>query len=322
MIRGLHFVLLALLACTANAQLPVDSIAEADISRMLTYLASDSLKGRGDCQPELQVAAHYIEQVFMHAGLKKLLPEYVQSFTAKEVQADERIRNTVEPNCSDKPLFNVVAMLPGKTLPGEIVLFSAHYDHLGVVKDWGRDSIFNGANDNASGTAGLLALASYYAKRADNERTLVFCAFGGEELGLLGSQYFVQNFNTGAIKAVVNIEMIGRATAVGKRAVFITGADQSTFASIFKKHIGKTIAIRNEPDVEKQLFMRSDNYPFALQGIPAHTIMCSDDSDPYYHRADDEVRRIDVQNMSIIIRAIASGCKSIIAGTDTPRQPY
>ena len=90
--------------------------------------------------------------------------------------------------------YNIVGMLPGKSKPGELILFSAHYDHEGVF-DRGKkkDSILNGANDNASGTTALLMLAKYFAQKNDNERTILFCAFAGEELGLLGSKDFVNH---------------------------------------------------------------------------------------------------------------------------------
>jgi hypothetical protein len=321
--RTIPFVLfLALVSQVAVAQLPVDSITEAQVSRTLNYLASDSLKGRGDYRPELYDAARFIEQEFRQMGLKKILPSYLQPFTTKDVAPNEKIEDASGNYDPQKVLFNVIAMLPGKSLSKEIILFSAHYDHLGVQEPIKKDSIYNGANDNASGTAALLALASYFSKRGDNERTLVFCAFAGEELGLFGSRYFVQAFNTNAIKAVINIEMIGRNGAVGKKSVFITGADQSDFAAIFKKNVTGDIRVRREPDEEKQLFLRSDNYPFVLQGIAAHSIMSSDDSDPCYHKSCDEIRRIDVPNMTAIIRGIAGGCRTLIQGTDTPVTRY
>jgi Zn-dependent M28 family amino/carboxypeptidase len=306
----------------ATAQLPVDSISEAEISHTLNYLASDSLKGRGDDSPGLYDAARFIEGAFKQMGLTNVLPSYLQPFTTKNVASTEKIKDIAVHFDPQKVLLNVIGMIPGKTLSKEIILFSAHYDHVGVQEPIKKDSIYNGANDNASGTAALLALASYFSKRGDNERTLLFCAFAGEELGLFGSSYFVQAFNTNTIKAVVNIEMIGRSTGIGKNSVFITGADQSSFAAIFKKNVTGKIRVRNEPDEERQLFMRSDNYPFVLKGIAAHSIMSSDDSDPCYHKSCDEIRRIDITNLTAIIRGIASGCRTLIQGTDTPVTRY
>ncbi|HRF19915.1 MAG TPA: M28 family peptidase, partial [Chitinophagaceae bacterium] len=75
----------------------------------------------------------------------------------------------------------------GRTKADEVLVFSAHYDHMGIINGNSKDSIMNGANDDASGTTAMLALAEYFAMRGDNERTLLFCAFAGEEFGLVGS---------------------------------------------------------------------------------------------------------------------------------------
>ena len=97
----------------------------------------------------------------------------------------------IQQQVKESPLANVVGILPGKSKKKEIVIFSAHYDHLGVGKpDEKGDSIFNGANDDASGTTAVLMLADYFAKKKNNERTLVFATFTAEEIGEFGSQYF------------------------------------------------------------------------------------------------------------------------------------
>src|SRR5690606_5136503 len=89
-----------------------------------------------------------------------------------------------------KTLFNVAGMLPGKSKEKELVIFSAHYDHLGIVQSVEGDSIANGADDNASGTTAVISLSQYYKKLNNNERTLIFVAFTAEETGGFGSRYF------------------------------------------------------------------------------------------------------------------------------------
>jgi hypothetical protein len=119
---------------------------------------------------------------------------------------------------------------------------------IGINEPEDADRIYNGANDNASGTAAVLALAHYFSKKGDNARTLIFCAFSGEELGLLGSQAFVKAINPGMIKAVINIEMIGQTDAVGKNSFFVTGAPLSDMASILRKNLAGTgVTIKQEP---------------------------------------------------------------------------
>ena len=92
-------------------------------------------------------------------------------------------------------MTNVVGVLPGKTRKDEYVIFSGHYDHLGVGKPMNGDSIYNGANDDAAGITAVIMLAKYFKALGNNERTIVFAAFTAEEMGGLGSQYFSKQFD-------------------------------------------------------------------------------------------------------------------------------
>ena len=223
-------------------------------------------------------------------------------------------------NYGDHILHNVIGMLPGKSKPEEVIVFSAHYDHVDKDVTGKKTGIFNGANDDASGTTAVMLLARYYALRNDNERTIIFCLFAGEELGLLGSRAFVNEINIYAIKAVINIEMIGSHSASGKNAYFITGSAYSDLIDILRKNTSmENFIIKDEIANQRQLYQRSDNYSFVLRGAVAHTVMSSDDKDPCYHKTCDEVKWIDFKNMTSIIRAIAKGCQSLIAGLDTPQ---
>jgi hypothetical protein len=214
--------------------------------------------------------------------------------------------------------YNVIGMLPGKAKANEVIVFSSHYDHVGIIDNSPHDSIMNGANDNASGTTAILELAKYFSLKAVNERTIIFCAFSGEEIGLLGSRDFVGYIKPETIIADINIEMIG-VPAYGKKSVFITGYDYSSLPAMLKKKLKIAgIRLRKEPDELRGLFWRSDNYSFALRGIPAHSIMSSDDFDPCYHKPCDEVRRINIVNMTNIIKAIAIASESLVMGTETP----
>ena len=213
--------------------------------------------------------------------------------------------------------YNIIGILPGRARPTECIVFSAHYDHEGTVRK-GKDTIMNGANDNASGTTALLMLARYFALRNDNERTLIFCAFAGEEVGLKGSTELAKLLNPEKIKAGINLEMLG-VPQYGKKRVFITGERYSSLPDLLSKQLKAAgLKVIREPDEEKMLFMRSDNYPFVDKGIPFHTIMASDDDDPCYHRPCDEVKRIDIPNLTAIIRAIATASRSLINGEETP----
>lgn len=233
-------------------------------------------------------------------------------------QEPQSIRLQAQPEYS-RLAWNIVGILPGRSKGGDVILFSAHYDHMGVVRERGQpDSIMNGANDNASGTTGLLLLADYFARRNDNERTLIFCAFAGEELGLLGSGKLVKDLNTDRIIAGINLEMIG-VPQYGKKKIFITGEKYSSLPGLLRKGLTRAgLRVISEPDEDKQLFLRSDNYPFAKQEVPAHTIMASDDGDRCYHRPCDEVGRIDIPNLTAIVRAVATAVAGLVSGKETP----
>lgn len=227
----------------------------------------------------------------------------------------------IQQEIKESALANVVGILPGKKKKDEIVIFSGHYDHLGVTKQPKQgDSIFNGANDDASGTTAVIELADYFAKEKKNGRTLVFAAFTAEEIGEYGSQYFSGQFDPEQVKAMFNIEMIGSESKWGGNSAFITGYERSDMGKILQRNLaGSKFTFYPDPYPEQQLFYRSDNASLARQGVPAHTISTTQiDKDKYYHQLTDELSTIDIPNMVRIIKAIALSSTTIVDGTDTP----
>lgn len=218
-------------------------------------------------------------------------------------------------------LANVIGVLPGRSKKNEYVIFSAHYDHLGIGEPNAKgDSIFNGANDNAAGTTAMVMLAKYFSKLNNNQRTLIFVAFTAEEIGGFGSQYFSKNIDVGSTVAMFNIEMIGTESKWGKNSAYITGFEKSDFGKILqKKLVGTGFKFKPDPYPDQNLFYRSDNATLAAMGVPAHTISTSKmDSEPNYHQQSDEITTLDKNNMAEIIKAIAISSQSIISGEDTP----
>jgi hypothetical protein len=218
-------------------------------------------------------------------------------------------------------LNNIVGVIPGRTAPGEFVIFSAHYDHLGTdYPDATGDSIYNGANDDASGTAAVMMLAKYFNVLRNNERTLIFAAFTGEESGALGSAYFAKQIDPVKVVAMFNIEMIGTESKWGRNAAFITGYDRSDMGYILQRNLAKSdFRFYPDPYPEQNLFFRSDNASLAAYGVPAHTISTSKmDAEKNYHTLHDEVGTLDLENMTRIIRSIALSANSIITREDTP----
>lgn len=218
------------------------------------------------------------------------------------------------------PLSNIVGILPGKSKPDEYVIFSGHYDHLGIGKAVNGDSIFNGANDDAAGTTAVIMLAKYFKALNNNERTLVFATFTAEEIGEFGSAYFGKQFNPDKVQAMFNIEMIGTESKWGKNSAYITGYDKTDMGQILQANLkGSNFTFYPDPYTEQQLFYRSDNATLAKLGVPAHTISTSKmDSEPNYHKVSDEISTLDLVNMTEIIKSIAISSQTIIAGKDTP----
>ena len=226
---------------------------------------------------------------------------------------------------TEQKLANVIGILPGKSKKNEYVIFSGHYDHLGIIgKDRQgnvlTDSIFNGANDDAAGTTAVLMLAKYFKAINDNERTLIFVTFTAEEIGGYGATYFSRQYNPEEVKAMFNIEMIGTESKWGRNSAYITGYEKTDMGKILQGNLeGTGFTFYPDPYTTQNLFYRSDNATLARLGVPAHTISTSKmDSEPNYHKTSDEIGTLDMDNMAMIITSIAVSSKGIISGKETP----
>jgi Zn-dependent M28 family amino/carboxypeptidase len=301
------FCVVLLASCAVKKPTNSVNLDEAEVARIIKTLSADDMQGRAVYTPGIEKAATFIESEFKKIGL--------QPFTG-----ETGFRQQFTQTGKTQPLFNVVGMIPGKSHPNEIVIFSAHYDHIGIQKAVGGDSIANGADDDASGVTAVIALAKYYKEQKNNERTLIFVTFTGEEIGGFGSRYFSKQLNPDNVAAMFNIEMIGKDSKFGKNAAFITGFERSSFGKILQKNLeGTAFKFYPDPYIKENLFYRSDNATLAALGVPAHTISTDKiDVDPLYHTVNDEFESLDVSNISATIKAIALSSRSIVAGTDTP----
>ncbi|HLP39667.1 M28 family peptidase [Lacibacter sp.] len=221
---------------------------------------------------------------------------------------------------TEQKLSNVVGIIPGKSKKDEYVIFSGHYDHIGIGKPVDGDSIFNGANDDAAGTTAVIMLAKYYKALNNNERTIIFAAFTAEESGGYGAQYFSKQFDPLKVAAMFNIEMIGTESKWGKNSAYITGYEKTDMGTIMQKNLeGTGFTFHPDPYTDQNLFYRSDNATLARLGVPAHTISTSKmDNEPNYHKVSDEVETLDMDNMAMIIKSIALSARSIVSGKDSP----
>jgi len=215
-------------------------------------------------------------------------------------------------------LANVVGVLPGKSK--EVVLFSAHYDHLGVDEQAEGDKIFNGADDDASGTSAIMNLAQYYHDQGDNQRTLVFAAFTAEEIGGYGSKYFSNHIESDNIAAMVNIEMIGKPSKFGAGKFWMTGFERSNLGALMNESLkASNTEIYPDPYPKQRLFYRSDNATLARLGVPAHSFSSTQlDKDKHYHKASDDIASLDLASMTQVIKSIAIGSQGLVDGKATP----
>ncbi len=258
-------------------------------------------------------------------GNAKFTSTVSQIFILTANTAPSAIDLHIQNELTNQQLKNVVGVIPGKSKKDEYVVFSGHYDHLGIGKpDAKGDSIYNGANDDAAGTTAVMMLAKYFAAQKNNERTLIFVAFTAEEIGGFGSRYFSKQMNPDKVVAMFNIEMIGTTSKWGTNSAYITGYEKSDMGKILQANLqGSKFKFEPDPYPKQNLFYRSDNATLAELGVPAHTISTSKmeeapNDEPNYHKQSDEIGTLDMKNMAEIIKAIAVSSTSIIKGKDTP----
>ena len=256
------------------------------------------------------------------SGAAKFTSSVSQIFILTTNSNPAAINLHIKNSLTEQHLKNVVGVLPGKSKKDELVVFSGHYDHLGIGKpDADQDSIYNGANDDAAGTTAVIMLSKYFSGlKEKNERTIIFVAFTAEEIGGFGSRYFSKQLDADKVVAMFNIEMIGTQSKWGTNSAYITGYEKSDMGKILQANLtGSPFHFEPDPYPTQNLFYRSDNATLAALGVPAHSISTSKmDSEKYYHTQKDEIGTLDMNNMSEVIKAIAISSKTIISGKDTP----
>ena len=183
-----------------------------------------------------------------------------------DIRAGMDIFNSVRTSTSR----NVIAYIPGAERPDETVIYTAHWDHLGTNPDMPGDNIYNGAADNATGTAALFALAYLHSKQPPPERSIVFLAVTAEESGLLGSQWYAQNPIFPIPSTVANINIDNMNTFGRMHDVVVVGYGNSELEGYLQEEAaaqGRYLA--PEPTPERGYYYRSDHFSFAKVGVPA-----------------------------------------------------
>jgi Zn-dependent M28 family amino/carboxypeptidase len=284
----------------ASGQGSTDNAAiKSSLEKWVYFLASDAMKGRANGSPEMKTAASYIAGVFSESGLKPgFAGGYISpyTFTSRNLTIDEQ---------------NVSAIIPGNdpALKDEYIIITAHFDHVGIGRPVDGDSIYNGADDNAAGTATIMAVAKRIMETGMKPgRTLVFVAFSGEEMGMRGSRHYVANPAVDLKKAYVNlnIEMPGYNRILGKENFYMTGESQTNIDDLIREFEHPTQWRMNSTYANaERLFRASDNVAFTTvekrgelsAGVPS-TTLCTHAGEEHIHRPNDEPQYIDYDNMA------------------------
>lgn len=273
----MRFLLVLLVLLAGCVQRSPSSFVSADsIHRDIAYLSSDDFAGRNARSVEGKLAAYYISERFRAAGLVPVAggTEFYHAVRAGRFSP------------------NVIGMRPGKG--GDFVIISAHYDHLGISRraKEGEDRIFNGADDNASGVAGMIAIAD--AMKAANVKTdasIIFIAFTAEEEGLWGSRTFAEKppIDLTRVRGVYNMDMISRGE---EDLIFVDGEKAADPLRAALRHANETgkLGLRVKFDEHPDWNERSDHTPFIKKNVPA--VLFSVEDHPDYHQVTDHADKI------------------------------
>ena len=266
----------------------------------MEFLASDALQGRGSGTQDELVAAVYLASKLREIGVEPVDGGYIQDVITRRVVRGETIPWHTR---------NVIGRLLGREpkLRKQVILLTAHFDHLGIGPDVDGDSIYNGADDDASGCVAILQLARTLAATRP-KRTVMFVFFGSEETLGQGADYFLAHPPIPLVDVVANLEfeMIGRPdSAVQPGELWLTGFERSNLGPALAKHGARLVP---DPHPEKHFFQRSDNYALAKKGIVAHTVS-SFGLHKDYHRPSDDVSHIDFNHMEQAIHSMLGPVK-------------
>ena len=293
------FLLAALfIGCQVSAQQPAkpDPLA-SHIQGELSFLADDALRGRGSGTADELVAAVYLASQLRELGIQ---PAGDHGGYIQDVSGEFKFFNGPR----QWHTRNVIGLLPGhdEKLKDEVILLTAHLDHLGIKKPVNGDEIYNGADDDASGCVAVLELARHLAGRK-SKRTVVFAFFGSEEAGGQGNQFFLDHPPVPLQNIVANLEfeMIGRPdSAVKPDELWLTGFDRSNLGPELAKHGAKLVA---DPHPDQNFFQRSDNFALAKKGIVAHTVS-SFGLHKDYHQPSDDLAHIDFKHIEQAVESM------------------
>jgi Zn-dependent M28 family amino/carboxypeptidase len=285
---------LVILSSCSTKTTPLDEVQKfiqlEETRDILFTLASDDMKGRESSNGGYQMAADFITNFFDENGIEPFYPEYKDSLQTKEVWS-----------------YNVVGRVGSFDNEKPTILIGAHLDHIGINEENQEDPIFNGANDNASGSTAVLQIAKFLATKKWNQNILV-ALFADEEKGLQGAAHLAERLKQEGVNLsyMVNFEMLGATLTTGENQVYMTGYNLSNMPQKMNAYAPEFVQFLPEAK-QYNLFKRSDNYSFyKIHNIPAQTLSTFDFKNyDYYHKAGDEAEQLDVTNMNQVITTSA-----------------
>lgn len=285
-------VLSLLLVLPVQAQPTID---DAQLLEDVAVLSADSLEGRGAGSAGGAKARAYIRAAFERIQLRPFEEGYEQPFALRNRGADA------------PPGVNLLGYVPGAERPDTFIVVTAHYDHLGIR----RGQIFNGADDNASGVAGMLALADYFSRHRPRH-SILFAALDAEEMGLLGAEALVQDppVSRDHFALNVNLDMISRNE---KDELFVAGVHHAPFLKSYLERVAARSQVHlrfghdGGSDMLEDWTRSSDHGPFHLAGIPF--VYFGVEDHPDYHQATDDFENIDPD---FFARAVATILDAVV----------
>lgn len=330
-------VSLSLVACAGGGNPLAQgsaSVDPSDVRRSLSVLAADSMAGRMTGSEGAARTARFIAGELRAYGVAPAYPAaggrdsaYFQRLPLARARAGRGIMllpswealDTV-PSARRVTDVNVVGVLRGTdpALRDEAIIVGAHFDHLGVGPQVEGDSIYNGADDDASGVVAVLEVARALARGPPPARTVIFLLTTGEELGLLGTRWYLREPRVplSATAADLQVEMVARPdpAAGGAGRAWLTAYSRST---VGRELAAAGVPIVADPRPSQRFFERSDNVAFACRGIPAHTLS-SFGLHGDYHQPSDEVGRVDFEHLTEVIEVTVRAVRALASG-ERPR---
>jgi Zn-dependent M28 family amino/carboxypeptidase len=270
---------------TLTLQQTRQQIDPSETQQILFTLAADSMKGRESKNGGYFKAAQFVTDYFKAHNIAPFYSNYQDTLSTKGVKT-----------------YNVVGRIGNYDPQKKTILIGAHLDHVGIRGSEG-DTIYNGANDNATGSTAVMQLGKFLAQ-FDWDQNIILALFADEEKGLRGAYHLAERMKEEnvALEYMINFEMIGKTLTTGANQVYMTGYNYSNMPKVMNTISPNFVQFLPEAK-ELNLFKRSDNYAFFKElKIPAFTLSSFDFKNfDYYHKAGDEAEKIEVENMNQII---------------------